>query len=185
MSLPFNSCLGHRLGIYWNASKSMIHEPIKQRLYHIFPIIYNNFVSRQGGGSPRERTRWGFLDTREATFGLSRFAIWAWTQRLPLNRPQKPMISREKKGRLLSGKRNNNSKDKTPVVKTGSSESMVKASLKLSHQVNGNLRDGDADLLWPPWLQSTEAWTLSIPALILCWLLPCSGPFTNTHVPLA
>ena len=47
------------------------------------------------------------------------------------------------------------------VVKTPSSVSMVKISLKLNHQINWNLREDNVDLFWPSWLRSTKAWTLS------------------------
>ena len=61
--------------------------------------------------------------------------------------------------RLFSGKRSNNSQDNTSGVKTPSSVSTVKISLKFNHQTNWNLKGDNADLIWPSWLQSTKAWT--------------------------
>ena len=56
------------------------------------------------------------------------------------------MTFKEQKNELLSGKRNNNSKDKKSAVKTPSCISMVKKSLKhLNYQINLNLRN-DVDL---------------------------------------
>ena len=53
----------------------------------------------------------------------------------------------------------------------------------LRPQTGWNLRDDDLNLFWPSWLLSAEAWMLVNFAPVLCWILFCSSPFMNMHIP--
>ena len=82
-----------------------------------------------------------------------------------------------------SGKRSNNSKDNRTSIKASSSISKKKICLSSTIQIHWNLRDGNDNIFLALWLQSTIAWTLLKFALILNWILLCSSPLLNMHVP--
>lgn len=83
----------------------------------------------------RKRTKQGFPDIREASFGLSHFviclAIVLALEQVSVIKDLKRTKECRKKA-LLSGKKSNNSKNNISLVKTPSSVSIAKISLKCS-----------------------------------------------------
>ena len=95
---------------------------------------------------------------------------------------------RDKNIQLLSGQGKNCTGDNKLAVKTPSSVSKVKTSLKdilelfcrtqppawaTNHQINQSLRIDDADLCWPLQLHSTRIWTLNV----------CPNSMLNSSLP--
>ena len=87
------------------------------------------------------------------------------------------------KQRAKLGKRSNNSKDNKSIIKASSSVSKAKICLSSTIQIHWNLREGSDNIFLALWLRSTTAWTLLIFALILNWILLCSSPLLNMHIP--
>ena len=95
---------------------------------------------------------------------------------------------RDKNIQLLSGQGKDCTGDNKLAVKTPSSVSKVKTSLKdilelvcrtqppawaINHQINQRLRIDDADLCWPLQLHSTRIWTLNV----------CPNSMLNSSLP--
>ena len=94
----------------------------------------SNHVSRWGSGGRKslERENHAWLSWH---FGLSHSVIQPWSQCLSLNKSLMNDLKGKKECRnnwLLSGKRSNKSKDNKSFIKTPSSVSVVKISLKCS-----------------------------------------------------